>query len=223
MNPNYYSEQLNATRLRRCYEVSPPRVQQFLEAEIEFVLGRINEGDMVLDLGCGYGRVAHRLIEKADRIVGIDISPDNIRLAKELYQSGSCRFYTMDAINLSFDDDQFDVTLCLQNGISAFKVDPHALVKEALRVTRPGGILLFSSYSGKFWDERLRWFEIQANEGLIGEIDYNLTTPGTIICKDGFKAVTYSADDFLKLAAEFDVEAKITEVDGSSMVCEMGK
>ena len=32
----YYSDRLNAERLRRCYEVAPPRVQRYLEAEIGF-------------------------------------------------------------------------------------------------------------------------------------------------------------------------------------------
>ena len=70
---NYYSEILNSNNLEKCYKIAPPRVKQFLEAEINFVLNCINQNDIVLDLGCGYGRVAFRLSAAAKKIVGIDI------------------------------------------------------------------------------------------------------------------------------------------------------
>ncbi|MCX6272285.1 MAG: class I SAM-dependent methyltransferase [Bacteroidetes bacterium] len=209
--------------MKRCYEVAPVRVQQFLEAEIGFVLQKIQLSDKILDLGCGYGRVTIRLVKKAKQVTGIDISPDNIQLAKEIFKNEGIQFYEMNAIDLSFEDDQFDITICVQNGISAFRVDPEKLVQEALRVTKKEGKLLFSSYSEKFWEERLKWFQIQAALGLIGEIDYNLTNNGTIICKDGFKAITYSGHEFLKLASNFNVDARIYEIDNSSVFCEMIK
>jgi len=219
---NYYSNLLNSNNLQKCYEVAPERVVQFLEAEISFVLSKINNNDEVLDLGCGYGRVAIRLLNKAKRVVGIDISKDNILLAKEIVGNiEHGEFHIMDAAELKFKDNTFDKVICVQNGISAFKVNPLKLIKEALRVTRVGGTVLFSSYSASFWDERLRWFQIQADNGLIGEIDYEHTGNGIIVCKDGFKAITYSGQEFLELAYNFNIQTKIHEVDNSSVFCEM--
>ncbi|UCG27161.1 MAG: hypothetical protein JSV24_09310, partial [Bacteroidales bacterium] len=83
------------------------------------------------------------------------------------------------------------------------------------------GIVLFSSYSEKIWEERLNWFRIQAEHGLIGEIDFNLTKNGVIVCKDGFRAVTYSSEDFIRLASNFNVTSQIHEIDRSSIFCEM--
>ncbi len=219
---NYYSKSLNANNLQKCYKLAPPRVAQFLEAEISFVLNKIQDNDNVLDLGCGYGRVTIRLLENAKKIVGIDISKDNIQLANEIVgNTKNCEFYTMDAAELEFDDNTFDKVICVQNGISAFKVNPVKLVEESIRVTKKGGTILFSSYSENFWDDRLQWFQIQAEHMLIGEIDYNLTKNGVICCKDGFKAITYSAEEFLELASNFNVKATIHEVDNSSIFCEM--
>lgn len=220
---NYYSEHLNANNLLRCYEVAPVRVKQFLEAEIGFVLSRTDAGSVVLDLGCGYGRVAVRLAEKARQVTGIDISSDNIKLAEKCFSLPNIRYHVMDAIALDFPDDTFDMTLCIQNGISAFQVNPEALTHEALRVTRKGGLLLFSSYSDKFWTDRLHWFHIQSKEGLIGEIDDDLTKNGVIVCRDGFRAVTFSGSEFLELASKFNIAAKIHEVDASTVFCEMRK
>lgn len=56
---------------------------------------------------------------------------------------------------------------------------------------------------------------------LIGEIDYKLTKNGAIICKDGFKATTYSMQEFLELASNFNVQTTIHEIDNSSIFCKM--
>ena len=219
---NYYSDLLNSNRLKKCYEIAPERVKQFLEAEIAFVLSRIKHNDKVLDLGCGYGRVAIRLLEKAKTIVGIDISKDNIELAKTtLDKYDSCEFFVMDAVDLKFSDNTFDMVICVQNGISAFKVDPLRLINESIRVTKKSGTVLFSSYSEKFWNFRLKWFQIQAEHKLIGEIDKKLTKNGIIVCKDGFKATSFSRQKFLELTSHFNVQTTIHEIDNSSIFCEM--
>jgi 2-polyprenyl-6-hydroxyphenyl methylase/3-demethylubiquinone-9 3-methyltransferase len=127
----------------------------------------------------------------------------------------------MNATSLGFLPDSFDVTICAQNGISAFKVDPHELLSECIRVTRPGGICLLSSYSSKFWPFRLEWFRLQSDAGFLGEIDWSKTKDGVIICKDGFRATTYSSDDFLTLTDGFDVKVDIIEVDESSLFCKI--
>jgi 2-polyprenyl-6-hydroxyphenyl methylase/3-demethylubiquinone-9 3-methyltransferase len=125
----------------------------------------------------------------------------------------------MDAVALGFADHVFDVVACLQNGISAFKVDQRDLIREAVRVTRPGGVALFSSYAERFWDHRLAWFKLQADEGLLGEIDWDQTGDGVIVCKDGFRATTVSPEEFRELAASLDLPCSVREVDESSVFC----
>lgn len=53
------------------------------------------------------------------------------------------------------------------------------------------------------------------------EIDYEKTQSGIIICKDGFKATTVQAHQFLSLTRDFDADIEIVEVDESSMFCEI--
>jgi ubiquinone/menaquinone biosynthesis C-methylase UbiE len=219
---NYYADMLNSNNLQKCYEIAPLRVKQFLAAEIDFVLTTIHQHDLVLDLGCGYGRVAIRLLKKATKVVGIDISKDNIQLARKLAGTReNLEFHVMDAGHLKFKANVFDAVICIQNGISAFRLDPLKLINEAIRVTKKGGLVLFSTYSEKFWDHRLKWFQLQAAQGLIGEIDYKRTKDGVIICRDGFKAITFSARELLELAANFNVQASIHEIDNSSIFCKM--
>jgi len=218
----YYAEKLSAERLRACYDVAPPRTRQYLEAEIAHVLGCAAPSAVVLELGCGYGRVLRRLAPRVRAAFGIDNALASLRLAREhVAGAGAVRLAAMDAVRLGFAGGAFDLTLCIQNGVSAFKVDPQALVREAVRVTRSGGLVLFSSYSARFWEARLVWFEAQAAHGLVGEIDRAATRDGVIVCKDGFRATTVDGDGFRALVAPLGIEPRIVEVDGSSLFCEI--
>jgi 2-polyprenyl-6-hydroxyphenyl methylase/3-demethylubiquinone-9 3-methyltransferase len=218
----YYAESLSAERLRRCYQIAPPRVERYLGEEIRFVLERISPTDRVLELGCGYGRVAQPLARAARLVVGIDTALASLRLARALVPPElPLRFAAMDAARLGFPDRTFDVVACVQNGICAFHLDPAALLREAMRVARRPGRVLISTYAAAFWPERLEWFRLQAAEGLVGPIDEEKTRPGLIVCRDGFSAGPFEPEAFRALCAGLGVEPRLTEVDGSSLFCEL--
>ena len=219
---DYYSEKLLGERLKLCYEIAPSRVRQYLEAEVNYVIEKINPGDIVLELGCGYGRILPRIAEKAGLVIGIDTSIDSLLLGwKMLKKVTNCILFEMNAVQLAFPDKLFDLVVCVQNGISAFHVNQQDLIRESIRVTRTGGLILFSTYSDKFWQERLEWFQLQSQAGLLGEIDYTKTKDGVIICKDGFTATTVSPEKFRTLTKRFNVKTNIVEVDESSLFCEI--
>ncbi|OGD28982.1 MAG: hypothetical protein A2Y56_05045 [Candidatus Aminicenantes bacterium RBG_13_63_10] len=220
----YYQERLGAERLRRCYELAPRRVRQCLRAETNFVLEKIRPGDAVLDLGCGYGRTMRDWARKAGLVVGVDLSRSSLQLGRSyLHGAGKCLLAEMDAARPAFLDGTFDVVACIQNGISAFKRDPLRLLKESLRVTRRNGSVFISTYAEEFWDHRLEWFRRQAGEGLLGEIDEDRTGNGVIVCRDGFRASTFTEADFRRLASRLRVGVEIKEVDRSSLFCILKK
>jgi len=219
---DYYTEKLSAERLKRCYEIAPPRVQKYLEEEVNFVLDNIHPGDLVLELGCGYGRIIPALAGKARLVVGIDSSGSSINYASEFLRGiSNVLLLREDAARLSFLDYSFNVVVCIQNGISAFNTDQKQLIRESIRVAKPGGIVLFSSYSDKFWDQRLEWFNLQSSAGLIGEIDTARSGNGVIVCKDGFTASTVGDTRFRELTSDFNADISIVEVDESSLFCVM--
>lgn len=195
---------------------------QYLEAEIQHVLTHVKPADDVLELGCGYGRIIERLLKIGCNVVGIDISKDSLELARASFRREPlCHLFQMNARSLAFHDNSFDKTICIQNGISAFKIEPDELLLETIRVTKNGGTCLFSSYSDRFWEDRLEWFKIQSDAGFLGEINWKETKEGVIVCKDGFKATTFREQDFLKLASSLDLNIELIEIDESSLFCEI--
>jgi 2-polyprenyl-6-hydroxyphenyl methylase/3-demethylubiquinone-9 3-methyltransferase len=155
-------------------------------------------------------------------VVGIDTSAGSLRMARKMLADvANCCLLRTNALRMGFCDGAFDVVVCIQNGISAFHADPRALILESVRVTKPGGIALFSTYAEGFWNERLDWFRLQAAEGLLGEIDEEKTGNGVIVCKDGFTAATFTPGDFRALTHDLDAEVHLEEVEGSSLFCEI--
>jgi SAM-dependent methyltransferase len=216
----YYRDKLSGDRLKRVYEVANPRVRQYLDAEIDFVCWKLDDRKRVLEAGCGYGRVLKRISGNGRTVVGIDNSGESLlQVAEFTGYDDRVLLVRSDALLMPFKNCSFDAALCIQNGISSFHIDPESLVVELVRITEPGGTVVMSSYSERFWDCRLEWFEAQAAEGLLGEIDYGLTGNGVIVCKDGFTATTYSAEDFMSIADKLKLNADIIEIDESSLFC----
>jgi ubiquinone/menaquinone biosynthesis C-methylase UbiE len=218
----YYSQQLSSNKLKRCYEIAPPRVRQYLRAEVAYVLDNIEQPDIVVELGCGYGRVLKDLQSHASTVIGVDTSIESLCLAKEYLGKGThCHLYQSDASRLALLDHSVDKVICVQNGISAFNTDPVRLIRESVRITRRGGCCIFSSYSDSFWEYRLEWFKLQSKDGLIGEIDWSRTSNGVIACNDGFRATIFRQTDFERLCNQLGLAAIICEIDESSIFCKI--
>ena len=213
---NYYAESLNSQKLFQVYDTALPRIKQYFEAEIDFVRQHPTGTERVLELGAGYGRIVRELAPNCAEIVGMDISEDSVKLGTEyLKDFPNASMVAMDVHQMAFDRP-FDVILCLQNGLSAMRADDQVLAK-ILDVLAPGGTAYFSTYSARFWDHRIAWFQEQADKGLLGELDMEQTKDGVIICKDGFRATTQTPEDYDAIGRKFGYPYEVTEVDGSSL------
>ncbi len=213
---NYYKEKMSAQKLYQVYDTKIQRISQYLQAEIDFVKKNLSKTQNVLELGAGYGRIVKELAPYCNSIIGIDISEENVELGREyIKEHPNADMVVMDVHNIQLSAP-VDVVLCLQNGLSAMRLDS-VMIHRILDILKSGGVAYFSSYSANFWDYRLEWFEEQAANGLLGEIDYEQTKNGVIICKDGFKAFTHSLEDLKKIGEESEYLYEVKEVDNSSI------
>lgn len=213
---NYYGEKLNSQKLFQVYETQIPRIKQYLQAEIDFVRKGLSKTQSVLELGAGYGRIIRELAPYCGSIVGVDISEESVELGREyLKDHPNASMVTLDVHKMEFSK-LFDNILSLQNGLSAMNANS-TLIHKILGALAPGGTAYFSSYSDKFWDFRLKWFEEQVAKGLLGEIDYARTQNGVITCRDGFKATIHLPEDFQKIGEESGHPFQVQEVDESSI------
>jgi SAM-dependent methyltransferase len=123
------------------------------EAEIAEVLrsaetlGYPRRRERALDFGCGVGRLTRALSESFDDAVGLDISVEMIRLARELNDGRPCRFEVNDRGDLGgLEPASFDFvysSLVLQHMPSTEVI--RSYIGEFLRVVRPDGLIVFQS------------------------------------------------------------------------------
>lgn len=213
---NYYAESLNSQKLFQVYNTAIPRIQQYFEAEIDFVRRQLTGRERVLEVGAGYGRIVRALAPCCASILGMDISPDSVILGKEyLKDFPNADMVEMDVHHMHFDQI-FDVTLCLQNALSAMRADDQ-VIQNILGLLSPGGTAFFSTYSANFWAWRIAWFQEQADKGLLGELDLEKTKDGVIVCKDGFRATTQTPEEYEAIGRASGLPYEVTEVDGSSL------
>lgn len=92
--------------------------------------------DVILDAGCGYGRVADRLLFRGAKVVGIDISRRMISYCTRELQ-GDFAGAIADIENLPFCDGSFNKIVCA--GVLVHVESPQQVVREFARVLKPGG------------------------------------------------------------------------------------
>jgi SAM-dependent methyltransferase len=98
----------------------------------------------ILDVGCGPGFYSMLFGSKGYAVTGIDYSDKMVEVARKNAEDRGvdARFMVMDAQNLEFPDDSFDLVLsrdvfwCLEH--------PERAYSEILRVLRPGGMAIVS-------------------------------------------------------------------------------
>ena len=108
---------------------------------------RVGRADVVVDVACGIGTSALQLIgETGCRVVGVDLSPANVREASDAADSNGIqdrvRFLVGDAEALPLDSASADGALC-ECALCTFP-DPRGAVRELARVLKPGTRLALS-------------------------------------------------------------------------------
>lgn len=96
----------------------------------------------ILDVGCGSGFFTILLGKQGHEVLGTDLTPDMIEKSRELAKEEGvdCKFEIMDAENLDFPDETFDVVI--SRNLTWTLPDAGHAYEEWCRVLKKGGILL---------------------------------------------------------------------------------
>jgi len=101
----------------------------------------IEEGDRILDVGCGTGFATEGLLERTENVYGLDQSVHQMEKAWQKFgKHNRVRFYRGDAERLPFEDDTFDIVW--SSGSIEYWPDPVAALVECRRIANPGGQVL---------------------------------------------------------------------------------
>jgi SAM-dependent methyltransferase len=103
----------------------------------------VGPGTRVLDVGCGSGLTLVLAGQRGAVTTGLDVSPGLLRIARDRLPDADLRDGDMES--LPFGDAAFDAV----TGVNAFQFagDPRRALREAARVTRPGGRVVASLFA----------------------------------------------------------------------------
>lgn len=110
----------------------------------------LKPGDRILEIGAGTGRYSHALAQQGYQVDAVELLEHNIDVFKQNTLPGEpVTVRQGNALDLSaFPDNTYDITLLLGPMYHLFTAeDQRKALHEALRVTRPGGVL-FTAYCG---------------------------------------------------------------------------
>ncbi|RFU25117.1 hypothetical protein B7463_g11218, partial [Scytalidium lignicola] len=109
-----------------------------------FLLPYIKPNHTILDVGCGPGSITADLaaLVPQGKVIGGDAVSSVVEQATALAESRGLKnisFQTIDANELPFPDNSFDIVFCHQ--VLQHVKDPVGILKEMRRVAKPGGIV----------------------------------------------------------------------------------
>lgn len=112
-----------------------------IEKDLMKEIARPKPGEKALDLGCGTGNYTFWLYEQGCSVIGIDISKKMLDTAKIKKHADKVAFLHGDIACLPFEKETFD--LVIGNIVLEFTEKPKEIVKEAMRVVKKGGRIVF--------------------------------------------------------------------------------
>ena len=125
--------------------------KKYIWPELAKVLSGLKDGDSLLDVGCGNGRLIENLGNNNISYLGVDNSEELIKLAKINYPEQN--FKVLDILKLETLTQKFDLVISVA---VLHHLPSHELRLEALKnlksVTTPGGQIIFSVW--KLWSNK---------------------------------------------------------------------
>lgn len=116
-------------------------MEHYIRKRVDYVREHVPTGSAILDVGCGTGVLAERLLHEGYDVTGADPFPAML----ERMHARDPRLKTVQASgqDLPFPDNTFDFTYCVavMHHIATPR-DVHATLVEMCRVTKPGGLVM---------------------------------------------------------------------------------
>ena len=120
-------------------------VESFAGVANHWTLGRIDPGEVVVDLGCGAGTdllIAAQMTGPGGRVIGADTTPAMLELARaSAAEMDLANVELHEALVESLPIDDASVDVVISNGVIDLIPDKEAVFEEIDRVLRPGGRL----------------------------------------------------------------------------------
>lgn len=128
----------------------------------------------ILDVGCGsgFGTLALALANPGSRVIGVDLSPESVKLARQRLDhwglSDRSEFHTLSMTEVTQLTDRFDYINC--DELLYLQPDPADALLAMKAVLKPEGIIRTNLHN---YHQRIDYFRVQNIARLVGLMDEN--------------------------------------------------
>ncbi len=142
---DFYGKYDEETRLERSR-----RGQMEYFTTMEYIHRYAGKGTKILEVGAGTGRYSITLAKEGMDVTAVELTESNLEVLRRNAKGiDNLKAYRGDALRLDMlTDDEFDVTLVFGPMYHLYEAaDVNRAIDEAIRVTKPGGVLIFAFLS----------------------------------------------------------------------------
>lgn len=116
--------------------------QEEAHPELAWLIARLPEGACVLDIGCGAGLPIARALAERQRVTGVDLSGEQVRLARANVPRGA--FIHADVMAVDFPAHDFDAVVMFYTLFHLPREEHQELLRRVHRWLKPGGYLMMT-------------------------------------------------------------------------------
>lgn len=109
------------------------------------ILSKDKKENVVVDFGCGSGRITRYLSQFANRVIGVDITKEMMDIARTINKRENIEYILIDGINIPVSDGSVDLVVTV--GVLQYIVKKRdiyeQIIREIRRILKPTGKILF--------------------------------------------------------------------------------
>ncbi len=187
------------------------------ELALRFLTKHTPRGEMVIDVGCGFGYGSRALASAGYRVFGCD--PDLIPLKSSARAEGNLNLFRARGERLPFRDSSFSAAVAIE--VVEHSSSAPRFLEELGRVVRPGGWLFVTSPEGNRFGMKhsryhIREWELEELEELLGGTGWEVHSKILIDQAEGAGGLRPTIlERFSGLAGRFGLDAPLP----SRMTC----
>jgi SAM-dependent methyltransferase len=139
----------------RAEQVRPVRLTDKPSDRFEAALHLALLGRRVLEVGPGSGRVMLALADRADRVVGVELSPRRAGELSRLFEDRpNVRIVAGDIDQVALEEGSFDIAI--MSAVIEHLLDPISTLKKVHGLLEPGGSLVVDTPNVAKWTRRVK-------------------------------------------------------------------
>ena len=196
-------------------EVTPFEIKQYVKEVHKYLLKHVKGNVLILEVGCGTGDFIKAIAGQVKKIVGLDVSPKLIKIARQnLSGIKNISLIQGDVWSLKLPKHHFDfiISMWILPNIN----EPIEFIKKVKSSLKETGVIFIDTYSENATFERIKMYKKYG----LHVLEHN---EEEIVIQEGLTEKVYSRKDLEKLFFSAGMHVEIIKIHKFGYLCKAKK